>query len=200
MNAADTASIVNFHNKVIAEFGSGSIAAVGWVSPESQGARYKAMAKLADFTGMSVLDAGCGHADLLPFLSGLYTDIRYTGLEQMPALLNIAIERYSHLPHTHFVKADFSEAELPAADYVIASGSLSYRNSDPHYLFKMIKKLFLHCRIGFGFNLLSALTYPDDAIVSYEPTEIQAFCSSLTSNTRLAEGYWPNDFTVMMYH
>ena len=200
MNPSDTASILNFHEKAMLEFGIGTVAALGWNSDASQHARFKKLSQLADFTGKSVIDAGCGHADLLPYLLGLYPGIRYTGIEQLPVLLNIAIARYAHWPGVHFVPSDFSEAALPVADYIIACGSLSYFNSDTRYIFKVIEKLFAHCSLGFGFNLLSAIQYPDPAITFYNPEMIHAFCKTLSHTTKLEQGYWENDFTIFMYH
>ena len=200
MNETDRASIENFHNKVIAEFGIGSVDALGWLSNASQQARFKTLSMLGDFTGKSVIDAGCGHADLLPWLSGMYTGIRYFGIEQLQVFLNVATERYGHLPNATFLPGDFSETALPVADYVIACGSLSYHNSDPNYIFKMIEKLFAHCRLGFGFNLLSAIQHPDPAIVFYNPDRIVEFCKTCSDNVLLKDGYWENDFTVFMYH
>ncbi len=200
MNASDIAGISGFHNKLIAAYGTEGIDAVGWLSEASQKARYKVLSDMADFTGKHVLDAGCGHADLLPYLSSLYNNMQYTGIEQMPELLAVAIKRYGHLAGTQFLQADFSESALPIADYVIACGSLSYRTSDNQYIFTVIEKLFAQSRLGCCFNLLSALKYPDPAIVAYNPTEIHAFCKTLTTHARLVDGYWENDFTVMMHH
>lgn len=200
MNTSDIANISKFHNKLMAIHGMEGIDAVGWVSNESQTARYKVLAELVDATGKTVMDAGCGHADLFAYLSKIYTGIRYIGIEQMPELIDVAIKRYGHLTNTQFLQADFSEEHLPAADYVIACGSLSYYTTDVNYIFKTIEKLFAHCRIGFAFNLLSYLKYPDAAIVSYDPSTILSFCKGFTSNTTLKDGYWDNDFTIMMYH
>ncbi|MFT3934481.1 MAG: class I SAM-dependent methyltransferase [Chitinophagaceae bacterium] len=199
MKASDLASISDFHHKLIAEYGVEGIDAVGWLSNASQNARYSVLSKLGDFTGKSVLDAGCGHADLFPFLSKIYPDMQYTGIEQMPELMNIAVKRYGHYANTKFLKCDFSETALPASDYVIACGSLSYCSSEDGYIYSIIEKLFAHCRIGFGFNLLSALKYPDPAIVFYNPNTILTFCNTLTNKVTLQLGYWENDFTVFMY-
>ncbi len=155
---------------------------------------------MGDFTGKLVLDAGCGHADLFPYLSGMYAGISYVGIEQLPELLTIAIERYGHLSEVRFISCDFSEAPIPIADYVVACGSLSYCNSEPNYIFAMIEKLFAHSRLGFGFNLLSAIQHPDPAIVSYNPDTVHAFCKTLSPAAKLNVGYWENDFTIFMYH
>src|SRR3954467_6311060 len=39
-----------------------------WASPETQAVRFEAIQRLADLGGKSVLDVGCGRADLYDFL------------------------------------------------------------------------------------------------------------------------------------
>src|ERR1700755_1796084 len=110
MNASDLASIAAFHKNLITEYGAEGKDALGWISDESQKSRFKVLSKLGDFTGKSVLDAGCGHADLFSYLSAIYNNIQYTGIEQLPALLTVAVKRYGHLPNTCFLQSDFSES------------------------------------------------------------------------------------------
>ncbi|MEP7254539.1 MAG: class I SAM-dependent methyltransferase [Ferruginibacter sp.] len=200
MNLRDKASIFRFHNALIQEYGVADIAALGWKSRDAQLARYKILVGIADLNDRTVLDVGCGHGDLRPFLGKHYPNLHYLGIEQVPALLDIAIKRYGHLPETLFFEGDFSIAQLPVADYVIACGALSYRNSDPFYIFKMIEKLFNSCTKGFAFNLLSKTEIPGGIITSYLPAEIIAFCNKLSNNIKFVDAYWEDDFTVMMYH
>ena len=200
MNLPDKASIFRFHNEMIKEYGANDIAALGWKSREAQLARYKILSGIADLDDCSVIDVGCGHGDLRPFLGEHYPNLHYLGIEQIPALLDIAIERYAHLPETLFFEGDFSIAELPLTDYVIACGALSYHNSDPLYIFMMIEKLFNACTKGFAFNLLSKTEIAGGIITSYRPAEILDFCSKLSSNIKFFDAYWEDDFTVMMYH
>ena len=198
MNHSDITTILNFHNQVIQEFGMGTIEALGWVSPASQRARFEVLAAQANYSGRSVLDVGCGHGDLRNYLSERYQGIKYTGVEQMPALLTVAIDRYGQLPDTQFLKGDFSEMPLPAADYVIACGALSYQTSDPDYIFQTIKKLFGVARMGFAFNFLTRLLHPDEAIAAYDPVAIKKYCLTLTTNVKCIDGYWENDCTMLL--
>ena len=200
MNLLDTAAIFRFHQSLIHTNGEGSVAALGWKSLEAQQARYRVLSTIANLNDCSVMDAGCGHGDLRNYLGGIYPGLRYFGIEKIPALLNIAIERCCNLPETVFFEGDFSTAALPITDYIIACGSLSYRNSDDMYIFKMIEKLFAYCLKGFGFNLLSKTERPNEIITSYNPAIILDFCHKITSKVNFTEGYWENDFTVMMYH
>jgi len=200
MELLDTAAIFRFHQYLVEKHGNDTCAALGWKTAEAQTARYKILSRIGDLNNCTVMDVGCGYGDLRNYLAAIYPGIRYIGIEQIPAFLNIAIDRYGGLPETVFFDGDFSASELPLVDYIIACGALSYRNSDPAYVFKMIEKLFNNCRQGFGFNLLGKTADPDGIIACYNPNLILDFCNKLTDNIQFIDGYWESDFTVMMYH
>ncbi len=200
MHLPDTAAIFRFHQYLVQKHGDNNCSALGWKTAEAQTARYKILSRIGDLNDCQVMDVGCGYGDLRNYLAEIYPRLRYLGIEQIPAFLNVAIDRYGGLTETVFFEGDFSAAKLPLVDYIIACGALSYRNSDPMYVFKMIEKLFNNCRRGFGFNLLEKTTDPDGIITSYSPDLILAFCNKLTDNIQFIDGYWESDFTVMMYH
>ena len=200
MNLLDKAAIFRFHNNLINEFGKGTTGALGWKLPEGQQARFNILSRIGNLNRHSVLDAGCGHGDLREYLGNIYPELRYYGVEQIPAILKEAVDRYSHLPETYFFEGDFSSAELPAVDYVLACGALSYRNSDNLFVLKTIEKLFNVCRIGFGFNLLRKIEPAEGLLEAYNPVYILEFCRKLTEKVTLVENYYEDDYTVLMYH
>jgi len=200
MELLDKANIFRFHNDLISRFGVGNTAALGWNEPAGQQVRFNILSGIGKFHNHSVLDAGCGHGDLYEYLVKLYPKLRYYGVEQIPHILQQAIDRYSHLPNTYFFEGDFSAADLPLVDYVIASGSLSYRNSDKLFVLKTIEKLFKTCRIGLGFNLLRTIEPADGFLEAYNPVYITEFCRKLTGHVVLTEDYYEEDYTVFMYH
>lgn len=200
MNLLDKAGIFLFHKQLINEFGAGTTESLGWNERAGQQARFNVLSGIGDLTGRSVLDAGCGHADLFEYLIELYPQLEYYGVEQVPAILQVAINRHSEHPFAHFFEGDFSAAELPMADYVIACGSLNYRNSDDRYVFKMIEKLFNNSRVGFGFNLLQVIEPAHPFLSAYHPVHIMEFCRTLTGRVTLIENYYKEDYTVFIYH
>ena len=180
--------------------GVGTTGALGWKKAEGQQARFNILSGIADLTNYSVLDAGCGHGDLCKYLGRLYTGVQYYGVEQIPAILNVAVSRYGHLAQTRFYQGDFSISALPEVDYILACGALSYRNSDSWFVLKMIEKLFSGCRLGFGFNLLSKTDFDGGLLTAYSPDYIKAFCLQLTDKVELHQDYYDSDFTIFMYH
>lgn len=183
---------------MISAYGAESSYALGWKDVESQQSRFKALAGIANLSDRSVLDAGCGYGDLLPYFSALYKDITYIGIEQIPELLQEAIARYGSRPAATFIHGNFTTDLLPAVDYVFASGSLNYQSADPDFIFKAIDKLYAACNYGFAFNLLSYII-PNGFLVAYNSNELISFCRSRCEAVKLVQGYDSNDFTVYMY-
>lgn len=68
MNLLDQANIFRFHDGLIKEFGVASNAALGWNKQAGQDARFKILSGIGMLNSHSVLDAGCGHADLYAYL------------------------------------------------------------------------------------------------------------------------------------
>jgi SAM-dependent methyltransferase len=194
----DSAAIFNYHRDMITAYGRESSFALGWKDMESQQTRFKTFAGIADLSGRSVLDAGCGYGDLLPYFSALYNDITYIGIEQIPELVQEAIARYGSRPAASFIQGNFTTDLLPAVDYAFASGSLNYRSADPDFVFKAIDKLYAACNYGFAFNLLSYIV-PNGFLVAYNSNEVISYCSSICAQVKLVQGYDANDFTVYMY-
>jgi len=199
MHLVDKLNIHNYHQHRIEKFGKGSVEALGWKTVEGQETRFETLAQIGDLSSCSVLDAGCGYGDLFNYLNKRYSNIRYIGVDQEESFLDIAISRYGNVGETGFFCGDFSNSELPVTDYVLASGALNYLNTDSDYIFKTITKLFNGCRIAFGFNMLHKIDDTNGLLVTYYPNQIVEYCKTLSSNVIFKEGYYENDFTVMMY-
>jgi trans-aconitate methyltransferase len=199
MTIVDRLTVRRFHEIRVDQHGEGTTQALGWKNFHSQQARFAMLEDIGDMNDCSVLDIGCGHGDLRAYLDDKYPRLRYAGIDQMESFLDIAIDRYAHLPNTVFYHGDCYSAELPGMDYVLACGSLSYRNSDEDFIEQMISKLFNTCRIALGFNLLSRVDEPGGILMAYSPEVIVKYCRTLTDNVILHEGYFDDDFTIWMY-
>ncbi|MDO3626440.1 hypothetical protein [Mucilaginibacter sp. BT774] len=184
---------------MIAVHGAESSFALGWRNKHDQQVRFEALADIADLNGRTIMDAGCGYADLYPFLKERYPLMtHYHGVEQITELVDKAILQYGHLPDTTFIAHNFLHADLPLCDYVLASGSLNYGSSINGFIYSAIKKLYSHCGMGLGFNLLRHMPV-DGTLVAYDPDDILSFCKMLSPNVVLKIDYDEADFTIFIY-
>src|SRR5688500_1542074 len=82
------------------------IPALLWASRRTQEQRFDALARLADPTGLTVLDLGCGRADLLDFFIARGTlPAKYIGIEGVEDLADAADDK--GLPGARIIRADF---------------------------------------------------------------------------------------------
>lgn len=195
----DSARIFHYHRAMIADHGAESSFALGWRNEHDQYVRFEALATIANLNGKSVMDAGCGYADLYPFLKERYPQMaHYHGIEQITELVDEAVLRHGNLSDTTFIAGNFLDADLPICDYVLASGSLNYGSSVNGFIYTAIERLYSNCAIALGFNLLRYMPV-DGTLVAYDPDDILDFCKTLSPNVVTKADYDEADFTVFIY-
>ena len=199
MNLINQLTIQKFHEAKIELYGSGNAKSLAWHSSEGQLKRFEVLSQIGDLNNASILDLGCGNGDLCMYLNERVENLDYHGIDFVQEFLDNAIERNKNCSKIKFYYADFMAGELLSADFVFASGSLNYKNSNPDFIFNAILKLYAHCNIALGFNLLSKPVSNEGILVSYSPEAIITYCKTLSSNVVLKEGYEEGDFTVMVY-
>ena len=77
---------------------------------------------------------------------------------------------------------------------------MNYKNSNPLFAFEMIQKLFVGCRLGLAFNMLSKEPENNSLIKAYDKNMIFSFCKTLTPHCILHDDYLENDYSIFMYH
>jgi SAM-dependent methyltransferase len=170
-----------------------------WASPQTQAARFGAIERLGNLHGKSVLDVGCGRADLLAFL--LDAGVRpadYIGIEAVEDLAAAAEATCRRLPHSSIVRADFVREPLRmfvAADVVVFSGSLNTLEDGDFY--GTIRRAFDAAVEKVVFNFLSSsMLAGADYLRWHEPAEVISFASQLSPDVQTLDDYLPGDFTV----
>jgi trans-aconitate methyltransferase len=200
MTLIEKATVIHYHRSRIAEYDGGTVEALGYRNEDSQTRRFGALAAVGSFDGRSVLDIGCGHGDLKGYLDARYCGFSYVGIDQMAEFIQQARVRYGQRQSCYFCIADASDAELPQADYVLASGILAYRCDDSGYYFAMIEKMYRAARRALAFNMLDAAAFPEHPLlVGHDAAAVMDFCAQLSPDARLVRGYLDDDFTVTMY-
>jgi SAM-dependent methyltransferase len=196
MNLIERATAMHYHRHRLAQWG-GAPQALGWKEAQSQRRRFEVIAAAADFAHCSVLDVGCGRADLKAFLDERFPGVSYTGIDQMPEFIQLAASRHGQGDAGRFLLGDFSAIELPAADYVVACGALGYRCAEAGYHLRMIRKFFAAARRALVFNVLDASRFPEHPLlVGRDCEEVLDLCRRLSPDVAVSRGYLEDDMTV----
>ena len=200
MSLLEKATIMHYHRHRIGTYAHGAVEALGYRGAASQAKRFEALCHaVGDVSDCSVLDVGCGHGDLKAFLDGRFHGFSYVGIDQMAEFVAHARSLYGQRPCCYFCVADFTEAELPEADYVFACGVLGYRCADAGFHLAMIEKCYAAAKRAFAVSMLDAERFPAHPLLTgHDAREVMAFCKRLAPEARLVRGYLEDDFTVLM--
>jgi hypothetical protein len=131
---------------------------VGWGSTQEQELLFSALL-LFYSPEMTILDAGCGRADLFGYLTKTFgVEVPYKGIDYNPNLLAIAQEKYPTVNVDAVDILNMSEN----ADWIVASGLFNIKEQEDMatYTQQCIDKMYESANIGIAFNLLTG--YPDD--------------------------------------
>jgi len=174
--------------------------ALFWSSRQVQETRFRVLAEIGIGNGDSLLDVGCGFADLYEWLVGQGKEVAYTGLDLSPDLLGEAHRRHPSLPL--LCGEVFSLSSRPAFDWVVLSGALNWPMRDGFdYVRRVVRHMYALCRRGVAFNLLDARHvsgFGRFGLQCFDPDEIADYCRSFSGDCRLVDGYLDNDFTVYL--
>ena len=174
-----------------------------WASPQTQAARFDAIRRLGELHGKSVLDVGCGRADLLDYL--IRHGVRpadYTGIEAVEALAAAAEDgcvRWAGV-RARVIRADFVREPLrlfAGADVVVFSGSLNTLDDGPFY--STIRRAFEAAAERLVFNFLCSPYLAGAEYLRWRrPQDVLKFASTLTDDVRTLDDYLPGDFTAAL--
>ena len=182
-----------------------------WKSRHAQRARFRALVRMIDLRGRTVVDAGCGLGDFAAYLAEQRIAIgRYIGVDAFPDLMDRA--RARSLAGAEFRVADFARntAAFSAligevgADVVVFSGSLN--TFEQPAAIEVLGPAFDAARIGIAFNFLSAASPvpridPDDPARRFNPAAMLAWALGKTPLVRLRSDYLRgHDATIAMRH
>jgi SAM-dependent methyltransferase len=195
----ENAQIAEFYDRRVTRFGV-QPRALDWGSRASQETRFDVLVQIDDLSGCSVLDVGCGLADLFAFLRSRKIPASYTGYDIAPAVLESARARF---PDAELRLADLMAQEIasPQFDFVFASGIFHLRPAGSYsYLEAMARRMYEGCRRGAAFNTLSAKSPKTDSHKFLaEPAKVLEICLNIAPKVVLRHDYMAHDFTVYLY-
>jgi SAM-dependent methyltransferase len=180
-----------------AEKYGGGFSALLWASPKTQRARFVAIQRAFDMDGRSVLDAGCGRADLMGFL--LDRSVRpadYVGLEAVEALAEAAEAR--SYANSRIIRGDFirDPARLfVGADVIVFSGSLNTMDDGAFY--RTIARAYEAAAQAVVFNFLcSAALAGKEYLVWHQVERVQSFLREFNGEVQMLSDYLQGDCTA----
>ena len=177
----------------------GTFPALLWASPATQRVRFDAIRRSVDLHGKSLLDAGCGRADLLGFLlEKKVVPSDYIGLEAVEELAATALRRGYR--NATILRADFVKEPVrlfAGADVLVFSGSLNTMASAT--FFATLRRAYDAAAEAVVFNFLcSAELAARDYLVWHRADEVLNFCRSICPQVRALRDYLKGDCTVTL--
>jgi len=132
---------------------------VGYNSTAEQQYLFQNLVHGIDPSVNSILDIGCGRADLYGYLKDVYGDVvRYKGIDHNPIMIDLALKKYD----VDVEAVSFENLKSETYDCVLASGVFTQRRCQTEdaeliKLFEDIDKMYQLCNSSVSFNLLSPI-------------------------------------------
>ncbi|MFW6222036.1 MAG: class I SAM-dependent methyltransferase [Bacteroidota bacterium] len=193
--------IVERYERRLEKFGY-SPEALGWGKGGRQELRFSVLADEAlKNPQSSVLDVGCGFGDLCGYLMANGWQGRYTGIDIVPGLIEIAKKRN---PNASFVLGNVSNVIdcVENHDYIISSGVFNAKIADDNkaYIKFNMEKMFRKCNICLCVDFMSTwVDYQQEGSWHTDPVWILETARSLSRRLTLRIDYMPYEFSIFVY-
>jgi len=176
---------------------------LGWGAGGRQELRFAALAGIAgERREGSVLDVGCGFADLEPWLEQAGWRGSYTGVDIVPVLLE---EARRQRPGVEVHLCDVTSEDPPGGpfDYVFASGVFNARlegEGNEDYLRAALARLFSLARVGVAIDFMTTLVdFQHPGAWHTDPAWALREAQDLTRRVTLRHDYLPYEFCLYLY-
>jgi hypothetical protein len=176
---------------------AGGFGSLLWASEKSQRQRFEAICRVFDLAGKSLLDAGCGRADLMGYLiRHSIHPAEYIGLEAVDTLADQAESR--NYPCVRIIRADFVRDPLTmcvGAEVIVFSGSLNTLPPDAFYA--TLRHAIEAAGEAVVFNFLSSpVLAGQDYLVWHHAEKVMTFIESLGCRWQMLCDYLQGDCTI----
>jgi trans-aconitate methyltransferase len=198
MTPLDREALIKLYEDRYAQIGH-DVRTLGWHGKEDQELRFKMLCDIADLSGASICDVGCGFGDLIEYLRNRFGDFKYTGVDISPSLAQKARELH---PEYEFRCIDLLKHKfVDHFDYFILSGALNFRMADNWKLTTdLLRLMFNLANKGVAVNFLSTyVNYQQEHNYHHSPEEVFSFARSLTKWVTLRHDYPLWEFTLYLY-
>lgn len=188
-----------YYQKTLQKHGE-SPKSLQWASYRAAAIRYRILVENLSPDNKSILDAGCGMGDLLPYLYTKTVNFEYLGVDVTDSFIEIAKKRYAG--HNFEVLNPFEDVFNKKFDIVISSGVMN--SNSAQWLEErqaMITKLYSLTKEVLVFNMAGSASpvMKEKNVVYANSEDILHFCLSLSKKVVLYNHYHPKDFTIAIY-
>ena len=174
---------------------------VGYNTTSEQ--RYLMQNLLVGFYNASILDVGCGRADLYDFIVNFYPDLNfiYNGIDHNPLMTDIAKQKYGVECQT----GAFETTDLTKSEWVVANGVFTQRrceteDEDLRKLFEDVDTLYQTAINTVAFNLLNPINNTHHEGFFYvHPGLVLDMLIEKYQNVVLRNNYSKDVYTVQIY-
>jgi len=180
---------------------------LGWGSSKDQKIRFEVIYRNFDLEGKTIMDVGCGLADLYVYLKTKGVNINYIGVDAIPDFVEYCKKQYPE--QSFFCTNVMYDLKLPNPDVVIALGLLNFKlHTVDNFLYtKMfLKRMFDFTKAILITDFISTYRTPEypkeDHIFYHAPESVFEFSQTLTSNIRIYHDYKPNpqkEFMIALF-
>lgn len=202
MRDEDRADFITRYEKRLKERGY-SPETLGWGANGRQEVRFSVLAELAlQDHSSSVLDVGCGFADLYDFLTLHGWRGRYTGVDIVPGLLDIARERH---PGIDVREADITDTRLVIDEYDFAISSGVFNAALPSgtneaHVETALKRMMQLSRQATCVDFLSSyVDFRKPGAHHTDPGWAFALAMRITRRAILRVDYMPYEFSMFLF-
>ncbi len=203
MQIADRHAYVERYERRLREHGHSPLT-LGWGKPGRESVRFEVMAELIDEVGaVSVLDVGCGFADLYDHLRAGGWHGSYHGIDIVPALLAEARKRQPELSLVEADIADYLSGERDRFDVVVASGVFNARleaERNEEHVRRCTTRMWELARRAIGVDFMSSrVDFQHEGAWHTDPAWALELAAGLSRRFRLRHDYMPFEFALAVY-
>jgi SAM-dependent methyltransferase len=190
--------IANYYQDLVQKYGHDP-RACDYGRPQSQEIKFRVLSEAMPVKGRSVLDVGCGFADFHRFLRERFGEVRYSGIDVCPAM----VEEARRLdPGCEVKLANILDASIRERFDLVTANGIFYLLGDEAWptMQEIVRRMYAVAEHAVAFNSLSSWAEDKEAGEFYaDPAEVLQFCRTLTPWVVLRHDYHPRDFTIYMY-
>jgi ubiquinone/menaquinone biosynthesis C-methylase UbiE len=171
---------------------------LGWLKGK-QDIRFYILTEIGIRNNDSILDVGCGFGDLFGFFNKKKMDIKYTGVDINPNLIDIGKKVY---PSANFSVMDFEQEDIDKKfDWVLASGIFNFKlENNEKFIKNMLKKMFDISKKGVAVDFMSSyVDFQNEGAYHTKPEEVFSYSKTLSKRVALRNDYFPFEFCLYLY-